>query len=198
MMPQCQPGMPFDGESSGHDRHDYAMWDAAYVLGSLSRTDRLQFEAHMRGCVSCREAVAELTGMPALLSQLDQNQMAAINQGAAASAPTRAPEVFASLLAKVAWRRHRTRLIVGTATAAAAIVLLLCMFVTDAAHSPTFVPVPAQVSVPIPISSRSDTTARVQDLSRACDAYPDRLAVVMYSSVANSRAAHGQARPSCR
>ncbi len=145
MMPQCQPGAPFDGEPSRHSDHAYALWDAAYVLGSLSRADRLEFEAHMRGCVSCREAAAELTGMPALLSQLDQNQMTAINEGANASAAPRPPEALTSLLAKVAWRRRRSHLIAGTA--AAAVALLLCGFVTDAAHSSTFVPQPAQTSV---------------------------------------------------
>lgn len=38
----------------------YAMWDAAYVLGSLSAADRREFEAHMANCPACRDAVADL------------------------------------------------------------------------------------------------------------------------------------------
>ncbi len=38
----------------------YAMWDAAYVLGALPDADRHEFETHMAGCASCRDAVAEL------------------------------------------------------------------------------------------------------------------------------------------
>jgi AAA ATPase domain/Putative zinc-finger len=53
------------------DGDKYALWDAAYVLGSLSETDRREFEAHLPGCRNCRDAVAELSGMPALLSLLD-------------------------------------------------------------------------------------------------------------------------------
>ena len=34
MMPLWRPGTPHGGDLSGHD--EYAMWDAAYVLGSLS------------------------------------------------------------------------------------------------------------------------------------------------------------------
>ena len=61
---------PFGGEvSSVGDDHEYALWDAAYVLGSLSSTERHEYEAHLSSCPSCREAVAELTGMPALLSR---------------------------------------------------------------------------------------------------------------------------------
>lgn len=42
------------------DNHLHVMWDAAYVLGSLSATDWREFEAHMAGCPQCRQAVAEL------------------------------------------------------------------------------------------------------------------------------------------
>ena len=40
---------------------DYSMWDAAYVLDSLSDADRREYEAHLEGCASCRTAVAELS-----------------------------------------------------------------------------------------------------------------------------------------
>ena len=68
------------------DNHRYATWDAAYVLGSLSAADRREFEAHLAGCLDCRDAVAELSGMPALLSQLDSEDVAAINQSGPTSA----------------------------------------------------------------------------------------------------------------
>lgn len=113
MMTLWGPSPPCSGEramgqSSGD--HEYAMWDAAYVLGSLSATDRREFEAHMGVCPSCRSAVAELSGMPALLSQLDRDELAAIDvetdqadrNGGEPSLP---PELLPSLLAKVSWRR---------------------------------------------------------------------------------------------
>ncbi len=55
--------------------HEYATWDAAYVLGSLSETDRREFDAHLAECQECRDAVAELSDMPALLSLLDLDQV---------------------------------------------------------------------------------------------------------------------------
>ncbi|HTM83792.1 MAG TPA: zf-HC2 domain-containing protein, partial [Mycobacterium sp.] len=73
------PGM--SGDPAGDASHEYAMWDAAYVLGSLSSADRREYEAHLAGCGSCRAAVAELSGMPALLSRLDRDQVAAIDEG---------------------------------------------------------------------------------------------------------------------
>jgi hypothetical protein len=61
----------------GYDR--YATWDAAYVLGSLSAGDRREFETHMADCPACRQAVVEISGMPAMLSQFDGNDIGAIN-----------------------------------------------------------------------------------------------------------------------
>jgi anti-sigma factor RsiW len=123
------------------------MWDAAYVLGSLSSTDRREFEAHLADCPSCREAVAQLSGMPALLSQLDRNEVAAINESDHTSGgPEISPELLPSLLATVRWRRRRTQLVTWTAAAAAAVVLAITVLVGVAGHSPTSAPPQATAS----------------------------------------------------
>ena len=87
---------------SGGGTHEYAMWDAAYVLGSLSSVERLAYEAHLSFCPSCRGAVSELGGMPALLAQLDREFVASIDEGGNAWAvtPPLRPELWASLLAR--------------------------------------------------------------------------------------------------
>ena len=78
----------------------YILWDAAYVLGSLSGTERREFEAHMATCPSCKAAVAELSGMPALLAQLDAQEVEALDDPSAQAPPMR-PEMLDSLLQKV-------------------------------------------------------------------------------------------------
>ncbi|QZA19891.1 zf-HC2 domain-containing protein [Mycobacterium malmoense] len=108
----------------------YAMWDAAYVLGSLSASDRRAFEAHMAECPACREAVADLSGVPALLSQLDRDEVAAITEsGPGSVTPEMSPRLLPSLLATVRWRRRRTRVVTWVASAAAAVVLGIGVFV---------------------------------------------------------------------
>ena len=67
-------GAPVAGPR-GQDGDKYAQWDAAYVLGSLSEQDRREFEAHLGECRACRDAVTELSGMPALLSLLDRDEV---------------------------------------------------------------------------------------------------------------------------
>ena len=148
MMPLWRPGTPIGGDLSGH--HEYAMWDAAYVLGSLSSTVRWEFEAHLTGCPLCRSAVGELNGMPALLSQLDRDDLVAIDEADRSGVePLRPDELLPSLLAKVNWRRRRSRIVTWTAGAAAAAVLAIGVLVGVACHSPTSLPAPAQASVSV-------------------------------------------------
>ena len=126
--PLSRNGPPRDNEvfeltTGNNDR--YALWDAAYVLGSLSASDRREFEAHMATCPQCREAVADLSGVPALLSQLDRAEVVAIDESGRSSSttPEMSPELLPSLLATVRWRRRRTRVVTWVASSAAAAVL---------------------------------------------------------------------------
>lgn len=115
-MTMPQEFVPAEGE------HPYAMWDAAYVLGSLSPADRREFEGHLTGCAQCREAVAEISGVPALLSQLDNDGVAAMDASGTAQQPPPAT-LLPALLTEVRRRRRRTRLVTWTASAAAAAFL---------------------------------------------------------------------------
>jgi anti-sigma factor RsiW len=146
MMPQWRPETPYGGDLSGHD--EYAMWDAAYVLGSLSSVERREFEAHMADCPLCRSAVGELIGLPALLSQLDRDELAAIDNGRHVETLLPA-DLLPSLLAQVSWRRRRSRIATWTAGAVAAAVLAIGVFVVVGGQYPTSVPNPPQASVSV-------------------------------------------------
>jgi anti-sigma factor RsiW len=129
--------------------HEYAKWDAAYVLGALSVTDRRDFEMHLENCPSCRAAVGELSGMPALLSRLDRDELAVIDEangtGDRQSPP---PDLLPSLLVEVRRRRRRSRLMAWTAAAVAAVALTIGVLVGVAGHS--FTGVPARPPAPVP------------------------------------------------
>ena len=58
--------------------HRYADWDAAYVLGALSSADRREFEDHLATCPPCRDALAELAGMPGLLGAVSSVEVLAL------------------------------------------------------------------------------------------------------------------------
>lgn len=52
----------------------YREWDVAYVLGSLSPTEREEYEDHLGTCDSCTAAVAALDGIPGILSVVPREQ----------------------------------------------------------------------------------------------------------------------------
>jgi len=56
-------------------------WDAAYVLGALSPSDRRLFEEHLASCAACRERVTELAGMPGVLRALTAQEGTALVDG---------------------------------------------------------------------------------------------------------------------
>jgi len=123
---------------------EYELWDAAYVLGSLSAADRREYEAHLRGCPSCRRSVDELSGMPALLGQLTADEFAAIDDGASEALPPLSPRVLTSLQAKVSRRRRYPRAVTWTVAAAAAAVVVFGVLVGVQSHPAS--PPPAEAS----------------------------------------------------
>jgi hypothetical protein len=104
------------------DGDRYVTWDAAYVLGSLSSTERREYEAHLETCKRCRSAVAEISGIPALLAMLDLEDVRALEEEAPETPPLR-PEVLDSVLDKVRWRRRRSRWLTSAAVGVAAALL---------------------------------------------------------------------------
>jgi carotenoid cleavage dioxygenase-like enzyme len=93
--------MPRDSESDlPRDAHEYATWDAAYVLGALSDADRREFEAHLAGCISCQEAVHELTAVSPFLSLLDYDHVVAADMIDDSTAVPPCPDLVTSLLAR--------------------------------------------------------------------------------------------------
>lgn len=53
-------------------------WDAAYVLGALDAEDRRAYERHLTECPVCASALAELAGLPGILSKLSSDDALAL------------------------------------------------------------------------------------------------------------------------
>jgi hypothetical protein len=96
-----------------------------YVLGAIEPAERGRLEAHLAACPVCRDELAGLAGMPALLGRVEEEQITQL------AGPT--DELLDSLLARAASERRRGslgRLLGGrgmrwTPLAAAASVVLL-------------------------------------------------------------------------
>ncbi|UMB68637.1 zf-HC2 domain-containing protein [Mycobacterium paraterrae] len=184
-------GQPGDSDMPAGDSHEYATWDAAYVLGSLSPADRREFEAHLSGCPLCSAAVGELSGMPALLSKLDGGTVAAMDAGGHLEEP---PNLLPSLMTEVRRRRRRVRMVTWTSGAAAAVLLAVALFVGIWPHNPASTPPRASVSalqmdqvgtkaLASTVSLNSQEWGTYIDLNCVClapvTAHHDRLAMVV-------------------
>ena len=121
-----QFGFPQGGDLLDGDR--YVTWDASYVLGALSSAERREYEAHLETCPRCRAAVAELSGIPALLAMLDLEDVRALDEEHADTPPLR-PEVLDSILDKVRWRRRRSRWLTSAAVGLAAALLAVALVI---------------------------------------------------------------------
>jgi anti-sigma factor RsiW len=167
------PATPFGGGVSfaSGDHHEYTFWDAAYVLGSLSASERHEYEAHLHSCQPCREAVVEISGMPALLSRLDHDEVAAIDERHGGSSPTppMRPELLMSLRAKAQRRRRRSRLATWTlATAAAAVIVVVGVFIALQSNPGTSTPPPPRADTAVAMTQMTPSafTATVSATSQ--------------------------------
>jgi hypothetical protein len=123
--------------STGLDGFEHE--DAAYVLGALSREDRITYETHLQSCARCSAAVAELAVLPGLLGRLPALP-------APAAAPEQPPEtVLPGILAAVRRRRSLRRAWGAAAGVAAAAVLVTGTAVVTAQTRPE--PAPAGTAV---------------------------------------------------
>ena len=137
----------------------FAHADAAYVLGALGPAERRAFEEHLTDCATCTRAVADLAGLPALLSQVDESVFA----DPEASPPL--PEtLLPRLLDEVRRRRRRLRLLatVGAAAAVAVVAVVTGVLLLGGSPSPDRAEVQAMTQVD---QDRLSATVSLQDVA---------------------------------
>jgi anti-sigma factor RsiW len=100
-----------------HFRHALGV----YVVGAIDPAERSEVDAHLSQCLECREELAGLAGLPALLGRvpLADAERLALGDEELEEAPA---ELLDALLGQVAARRRARRWRVIAAAAAAAII----------------------------------------------------------------------------
>ena len=166
------------------DHPRFADWDAAFVLGALSPSDRRLFEAHLQECALCRDAIVETAPTIALLARVTPDRAESLLDPEAAGdvpAASRRSELIAAGVGE-AQRRRRIRWAAGL-SAAAAVVIAAVIAVTLAlvpgprdgrviALEPlTDVPVTASVElVDVAWGTRMEMTCRYAEAEDPADA----------------------------
>lgn len=99
--------------TSEHDR--YREWAGAYVLGALDPAERSEFSAHLRGCDVCRDDVADLAPLPALLATVPMSELADLAEperagvGHGVDGGASQPQRLEALLAAASHERRSSR-----------------------------------------------------------------------------------------
>jgi hypothetical protein len=105
-----------------------------YVLGAIDPAERAQVDAHLTTCRDCRDELAGLAGLPALLSRVSKEEAIALADtgepppAAVDEAPEPARELLATVLDLTAARRRRRRWLEAGVGVAAALVIAAGVF----------------------------------------------------------------------
>jgi hypothetical protein len=127
-----------------------------YVLGAIEPTERSELEAHLATCGRCRDELASLAGLPALLSRVTEEQLAQLG-------PPQ-EELFESVLGQAnrETRGRRRRNVVLLAAAAIALVVATGLGVGAVTHERPAPPVASGTPQPGPTLIRSDRATGVR------------------------------------
>jgi hypothetical protein len=105
-----------------------------YVLGAIDPADRALVDAHLATCRDCRDELAGLAGLPALLSRVSAEEAFALAgvEGPSPDARTGGheapPELLASVIDLTAARRRRRRWRDASVAVAAALIVAVGVF----------------------------------------------------------------------
>jgi len=105
-----------------------------YVLGAIDPADRAMVDAHLTTCRDCRDELAGLAGLPALLSRVSAEEAFALAGVEGPAAGGRAgdhappPELLASVIDLTAARRRRRRWRDVSLGVAAALIIAVGVF----------------------------------------------------------------------
>jgi hypothetical protein len=138
---------------------------AAYVLGALPASERVEFEAHLAECQDCRETVAGLAGIPGLLSRVSPEDLAD---------PAPVPDTLVPRLLRAVRRSAlRRRIVVGALSAAAVLVAiagtaLVVNRSSDGGGSGTLTAMTAVVDSPVTASASLVTRPWGTEITMEC------------------------------
>lgn len=153
-----------------------------YIVGAIEPAERTIVDAHLSHCPDCREELAGLAGLPALLGRVPAGDVERFAESGAGGLPEPPPELLSSLLRRIAARRRARRWRAITAAAAAAVVAVSGGLAGGAAISTALNGTPTAASSPSATSHQPSTNR--YETGRGTNPRTHVTAVVSYTPAA--------------
>jgi anti-sigma factor RsiW len=103
----------------------YSQDPAAYVIGSLSPAERLEFEKHLGECDQCTRAIRELAGLPGLLGRVEPSVL----EQPVTDKPV--PDTLLPTLSRQVRSARRRRTLIAAGVAVAGVAVLVPVLVSQ-------------------------------------------------------------------
>ena len=140
------------------DHARFADWDAAFVLGALSASERRAFEAHLQDCEVCRAAIVDTAPTIGLLARVSAERADSLldaSAGADGPDPARRRQLVARGVSHSQRRRTRTRRawwtggLAAAAAVATAVVIAVVLVIVPAGTPARVVALEPVVDIPL-------------------------------------------------
>jgi hypothetical protein len=115
-------GWPADGITGGGDCGEMRRALGIYIVGAIGPSERSDVDAHLVGCAECRDELAGLAGLPALLGRVPADEAVRLLLDGRTDEPSSQPGLVKLLNRAARLRMHRVWPRVAAATAAGLIV----------------------------------------------------------------------------
>jgi hypothetical protein len=115
-------GWPADGITGGGGCGEMRRAFGIYIVGAIGSAERSVVDAHLVGCADCRDELAGLAGLPALLGRVPADEAARVLFDGHADEPSSLPGLVKLLDRAARLRMHRVWPRVAAAAAAGLIV----------------------------------------------------------------------------
>jgi hypothetical protein len=163
--------------TSSHDplNDPYREWDAAYLLGSLSPTERREYEEHLKTCPHCPAELSSLVGLTGILSTVPpERAMALLTEDPATIEPA-APNLLPRLVDATRRARRRARIAVAALAGAAAVAAAAIAVVVVPRDEPAAPAAAGQTVQLVPMKQPSRLSAEVRLVAKPWGTWIDAV-----------------------
>jgi hypothetical protein len=160
----------------------YREWDAAYLLGSLSPTERREYEEHLKTCPHCSAELSSLVGLTGILAVVPPERATALLTEDPAAIEPAPPNLLPRLVDATRRVRRRKRIGVAALASAAAVAAAAIAVVVIPRDEPAPPAAAGRMVQLVPMKQPSRLSAEVRLVSKPWGTWVDAVCRYQHST----------------